>query len=290
MTSGLIDDLCGRCLGAMRDHGYTAVMTALRTHSSTPAVNSGWAALDAELDIWQSAGRTASFWWRDDDAVADTPALNRFLDLAEGMPIALAVIPRECESGLADRLKDLPSVTVLQHGWQHTNHAPAGERKCEFGAHRPMSERLHELRLGRERLQSLFGAGALGVLVPPWNRIAPDLPARLPEIGITGLSVKGARLVAAPSSGLRTVNVHADLVDWRGSRGFIGETTALDLVLRHLRSRFFGTADTEEPTGILTHHLVQDAATERFLRRLVATVRQHTAACFVPIPSLFPIS
>jgi hypothetical protein len=274
----------------MRDLGYTPAMIALRTHSSTPTVDSGWAALEVELDIWQSAGRTASFWWRDDDAVTDTPALNRLLDLAEGMPIALAVIPRECEPGLADRLAGLPSVAVLQHGWQHTNHAPAGQRKCELDANRPMSERLHELRLGRDRLQSLFGPRALAVLVPPWNRIAPDLPARLPEIGITGLSVKGARQVAAPSSGLRTVNVHADLVDWRGSHGFIGETTALDLVLRHLRSRFFGTVDTEEPTGILTHHLVQDSATERFLCRLVATLRQHAAACFVPIPSLFPIS
>jgi len=277
-------------LGAMRDHGYTPAMTALGMHSSMSTVESGWAALEAELDIWKSAGRTATFWWRDDDAVADTSTLDRFLDLVENIPIALAVIPRECEPGLADRLTDLPSVTVLQHGWRHTNHAPAGERKCEFGDHRPLSERVHELRLGRERLRSLFGARALGVLVPPWNRIAPDLPARLPEIGINGLSVKGARLDTDPSSGLRTVNVHADLVDWRGSRGFIGETTALDLVLRHLRSRFLGTVDTEEPTGILTHHLVQDTATERFLRRLVATVRQHSAACFVPIPGLFPAS
>ncbi|HLJ21342.1 MAG TPA: hypothetical protein VKU84_14145, partial [Stellaceae bacterium] len=104
------------------------------------------------------------------------------------------------------------------------------------------------------------------------------------------LSISGARSSAAPAPGLTAVNVHADVIDWHGSRGFIGETTALGQILRHLRSRFLGTADPEEATGILTHHLIQDAATEAFLRRLIATVRRHPAARFVPIPQLFPIS
>jgi hypothetical protein len=273
-------------LGAMRDHGYTPGMNGLETHPSTPlSTDSGWAALEAELDIWQSAGRTASFWWRDDDAIADTPALDRLLRLAGDIPIAIAVIPARAEPTLAERLASASTVTVLQHGWRHTNHAPPGERKSEFGEHRPLSQRLHDLRLGHERLQSLFGSRALGVLVPPWNRMAPDLVPRLPEIGIAGLSVAGAG--SAGVSGLQTVNVHADLVDWHGSRGFIGETAALGLLLRHLRGRFLGTVDAEEPTGILTHHLVQDGATERFLRRLTATVRRHAGAGFMPIPKLF---
>jgi hypothetical protein len=167
------------------------------------------------------------------------------------------------------------------------NHAPAGERKSELGLHRPLSQRLDELRLGRARLHSLFGPRALGVLVPPWNRIGPDLVPRLPEIGIGGLSIAGARQAASQAAGLRAVNVHADLVNWQGGRGFVGETAALGLVLRHLRSRFLGCVDAEEPTGILTHHLLQDAAAERFLRRFVATVRRHPAARFLPIAELF---
>jgi len=284
-----IDDPCARRLGAMHDHGYTPGMTGLGTHPSmtAAAVDSGWAALKAELDLWQGAGRTASFWWRDDDAAAATPALDRLLALAEDTPIATAVIPGEVESALADRLARAPNATVLQHGWRHANHAPAGERKSELGAHRPLSQRLDELRLGRERLRALFGPHALGVLVPPWNRIGPDLVPRLPEIGITGLSIAGPRREATPVAGLRVVNVHVDLVDWHGSRGFVGEATALALVLRHLRSRFLSAVDADEPTGILTHHLIQDTTTERFLRRLVATVRRHRAASFVPIPQLF---
>jgi hypothetical protein len=91
-------------------------------------------------------------------------------------------------------------------------------------------------------------------------------------------------------SGLRLVNVHADLVDWRGDGGFIGEAAALGLVLRHLGNRRLGRADVDEPTGILTHHLVQDAATERFLSKLLALTRSHPAARFVPIAELFPAS
>lgn len=264
-------------------------MTGLGTHPSmtSAAIESGWASLEAELDIWQSAGRIASFWWRDDDAVAATPALDRLLVLARDVPIALAVIPGCCAGDeLAGRLGSFANATVLQHGWRHTNYAPAGERKSELGTHRPLSERLDELRRGRERLASLFGSRALGVLVPPWNRIASDLVPRLPEIGIGGLSTDGARPAAAVA-GVRRVNVHVDLVDWHGGRGFVGEVTALGLVLRHLRGRFLGSVDPEEPTGILTHHLVQDAAAARFLRQLLAILGRHPAARFVPIAELF---
>ncbi len=273
----------------MQDHGYTPAMTGLGTHPSTTsaAAESGWAGLEAELDIWQSAGRTASFWWRDDDAIDATPALDRMLALAEDIPIALAVIPGRAEAGLTERLAPVFSATVLQHGWRHVNHAPAGERKSELGTHRPLGDRLEELRLGRERLASLFGSRALGVLVPPWNRIAPDLLPRLPEIGIGGLSVNGARPAVPAATGLRQVNVHVDLIDWHGSRGFVGEARALGLVLRHLRDQFLGQVDPEEPTGILTHHLVQDAATEAFLLRLIGILRRHPAARFVPVPELF---
>ena len=273
----------------MQDHGYTPAMTGLRTHPSTTSAARapGWGDLEAELDIWQSAGRTASFWWRDDDAIAATPALERLLALTEGMPIGLAVIPGLAEAGLAERLAGIANVTVLQHGWRHRNHGLPGGRKSELGEYRPPVERLDELRRGHERLVSLFGPHRLDVLVPPWNQIDPDLVPRLPEIGIVGLSVAGPRRGAMAAAGVRQVNVHADLVDWTGDRGFLGEARALGLIVRHLRARFLGSVDPEEPTGILTHHLVQDAETEQFLRRFIATVRRHPAARVAPVPELF---
>src|SRR5438874_477384 len=54
-----------------------------------------WRALDEELARLRDAGRTAEFWWRDDDATAPTPPLRQLLTLAEatGVPVALAVVP-----------------------------------------------------------------------------------------------------------------------------------------------------------------------------------------------------
>ncbi|HYC14539.1 MAG TPA: hypothetical protein VEC75_09825, partial [Stellaceae bacterium] len=83
---------------------------------------SDWSDLEAELDRWSGAGRQATFWWRDDDAVAATAALARLLALAEGAPLALAVVPGNAEPSLAAALAGAPSVRVVQHGWRHLNH------------------------------------------------------------------------------------------------------------------------------------------------------------------------
>ena len=42
-----------------------------------------WDDLAEELDSWHGSGRCAAFWWRDDDAVRVTPALERLLALSK---------------------------------------------------------------------------------------------------------------------------------------------------------------------------------------------------------------
>ena len=258
-----------------------------------------WNELDAELDRWAAAGRAATFWWRDDDAATATAALERLLGLADGTPVALAVIPAEARAPLARRLPStraqgrslrlaaLETITVIQHGWRHANHAPPGDKKAELGPHRPAAERLAELSAGRERLAELFGPLTLPVLAPPWNRIAADLVPLLPAIGIRGLSTIGPRPTAEPAPGLRVANIHVDLVDWAGGHGFIGVPPALGAIVGHLAARRLGRVDGEEPTGLLTHHLVQDAATDAFLRRFVDVVRRHPAARWAAASEIF---
>ena len=245
-----------------------------------------WSDFEAELDRWSGAGRQVTFWWRDDDAVAATPALARLLALAEGMPLALAVIPGNAEPSLADALARHESVRVLQHGWRHTNHG--GTVKSELGAERPLGQRLDELSAGRDRLRVLFGARVLPMLVPPWNRIGEDLVAMLPSLGFRALSTYKPRRAALAAPGLAAINTHVDLVEWSGSRGFIGESAALGLALGHLRARRLGVADAAEPTGLLTHHLVQDAATDDFLRRFLALAREHRGARLLDLAELVP--
>jgi hypothetical protein len=243
-----------------------------------------WSDLARELDDWAEEGRIATLWWRDDDAAAPCGRLDRLLEIAADVPVALAVIPAEAELSLAARLGDRgasstdgPAVGVLQHGWRHADHA-APAKKSEYPADRPPAVVRAELRAGRARLRALFGSGALAVLAPPWNRFADAMLPLLAECRIAAISRFGPRRAVWPAPAVFEANVHVDPVCWKGDRGFVGDGVALGALVRHLRTRRAGVADPDEPTGILTHHLIQDEATGGFLARLVALTAAHPAA------------
>jgi hypothetical protein len=237
--------------------------------------DASWDTLTAELDAWAAAGRTATLWWRDDDARRPGPALMRLVDLTATVPLALAVVPADAEAGLAD----LPAhVSFLPHGWRHANHAAEGAKKSEFGPERPGFDRLADVALGWTRLRHLFGDRARPVFVPPWNRIEPDFVPRLANAGVVALSRFGPRQQREAAPGLAEVNVHVDIVDWRGSRGFVGESAALGALVAHLGARRGGQVDADEPTGVMTHHAVHDVACWEFLEELLAATAGTTAA------------
>ncbi len=234
---------------------------------------SSWQAFALELEQWRTAGRTAELWWRDDDAADTGPELDRLLALHReiAVPLALAVVPAHATVALAARLAAEPGVDLLQHGYAHVNHAAPGEgKKIELGLHRPAMIVLGELGTGWLALERLFGNRPLSVMVPPWNRIAPALVPTLPEIGFTGLSTFGARSRAQPVRGLRQVNAHVDLIDWKGGRGFAGEAACLAVLVASLaRSR----TESGEPVGILSHHLAMDGGAWDFLRSFLERTR-----------------
>lgn len=239
---------------------------------------STWQALDDEFARWRDAGKIAEIWWRDDDAVEATPALERLLQLQEEttMPLALAVVPANATADLVERVRGCAGVSVLQHGYGHVNHALAGDKKAELGAERPAMVVLGELATGAMAMERLFAGPAfagrrLTVLVPPWNRIASGLVWTLPEIGFSGLSTFGPlrQKSGAPAfriRGLSQVNTHVDLVDWKGSRGFVGEEFALDALIAALAA---ARANDAAPIGILSHHLAMDEGAWDFLRSLL---------------------
>jgi hypothetical protein len=241
-----------------------------------------WQYLFDELDRWPAGG--ASLWWRDDDATAPSARLDRLLGLGH-QPLALAVIPAQAEPTLAERLAG-SGVDVLQHGFAHANHEPAGAKKAELGGARPGEVVLEELVRGRDRLRQLFGRLSLPVLVPPWNRIAAGLAVRLPAHGYGGLSTVKPRLRRA--AGPFQANVHVDVVDWRSGRRFIGAEAALGLTTAHLAARRRGEADPEEPTGLLTHHLVMDEPAFAFTGELLARSAAHGAVQWLAARDIFP--
>ncbi len=253
-----------------------------------------WEEVQCELGAWAAAGLQASLWWRDDDAVEPSPALERLLGLAAAhrAPLSLAVIPVRLSGRLPGSLvRAGASVTLLQHGYAHRNHAPPGAKKRELGDDRPAARVLEELARGATLLEALMGpCGTVDgqvtrapVLVPPWNRIDPGLLPALPGLGLTGISTHGPRRAAEAAPGLVACNSHVDILRWSEPRGFVGEAEALARLLGHLRARRQAgaggapAADPDEPTGLLTHHQAHDEAAWAFLQRLLALLTGHPA-------------
>jgi hypothetical protein len=259
-------------------------MAEIRKSMSKDSISAGaWSWLERELDRWAGEQRRARFWWRDDDASAPGVKLDRLSSLRDKhcLPLALAVIPARIEAGFADSLRAHPGMCALQHGYAHQNHAPPGEQKLELGGTRSRSEVLADLRRGFDLLQAGFGAGFVPVLVPPWNRLRADVVDGLSAIGFKGLSAMKARREACPAPGLLQVNTHLDPVNWRQGGGFLGVYPAIAILVQHLSAKRNGYRDTAEPTGILSHHLVQNDAVWRFLDELLQFLAAHPAIEFV---------
>lgn len=238
-----------------------------------------WQRLAAELERVTASGRRVDFWLRDDDAAEPTAALDRLLSLVENysIPVVLAVPPAQAGDALARGLEGLDGVRVAVHGWAHHNHAPSGEKKQELGSHRPREVVLHELKLGYQRLRTLFPGFLVPMLVPPWNRIDPALLDELPDIGFTTLSVFGPEKLAT----LKIVNTHVDVMDWRGTRGCRDHALIVADIIERLRQvcgDVEGKADQEGRTiGVLTHHLVHDDGVWTFLENLFTVTAGHPA-------------
>jgi len=259
------------------------------TVTTVISVTGAWDWLLRELDRWGESGRCADFWWRDDDAIDSSVQLDRLLQLStrHNAPLALAVIPAQLKPALSDKLHSYNQVSVLQHGYNHQSHAARGERKLELGGTRNHDDILHDLSQGRQILQQQFGARFSPVLVPPWNRIDQTVVQALPALGFAGISTMRVTRNAWPAAGLRQVNPHLDPINWRHGGGFIGLYPSIAILIQHLKSRRSGYRDLAEPTGILSHHLVQNDAVWRFLDDLFALLAEHPAVNWIDAPSIW---
>jgi hypothetical protein len=246
----------------------------------TSPVDKAWQDLEEELSLWAAQGRTATLWWRDDDAIEATPQLTRLLDLSgsTSVPLALAVVPANAQKSLATALIARPaSVTALVHGFSHINLAPDSQKKAEFHEARPLAEMATEVSRALKILNAELPDHVLPVFVPPWNRLPSSLITPLAKAGYKGLSTYKARKSDYPAAGLVQNNCHADPVNWRQDSCFLGEAESLASITAHLVARRTDSMDSTEITGFLTHHLVQDTKTWNFLQKFFTwTAEQPT--------------
>lgn len=228
--------------------------------------------LKSELSIWRAQGLRLPIWWRDDDAIDHTAALDRLIGLSTTlkMPVHLAVIPKYATAALGTACTDTNVTVPMVHGWAHQDHSPAGQKKSEFGQIRPNA--IAEAKQGLETLQSLFGPKLLSFFVPPWNRIAAELVSDLATIGYRGLSDFNARPHGLAAKGLVRINTHVDPIFWRGGGGLVPPETLIDTLVQILQNRRAGIFDADEPLGFLTHHLVHDDQIWSFTHACLSTL------------------
>ncbi len=244
-------------------------------------MTNAFATVDAELENWRREGLQPRFWLRDDDATAPDSRLDRLIELVRRfeIPLLLAVIPAFAGEPLARRLASEPLVTPCVHGFAHKNHAAEGEKKVELGG-REVEEVLAELREGGRRLAELFPDSLSGILVPPWNRIAPDVAARLHECGFTAISTASWHRTGTI---LPELNTQVDVMDWTGGRiGHRLDAVAAELRRRLEQARALGGA----PIGILSHHLVHDEIAWTTLESLIAYLKPERGLDFATAESL----
>ncbi len=244
----------------------------------------GWDDLERELDLWQSRGRKAVFWWRDDDARTEGAALDQLIDLSDRlrMPLALAVIPVGVEPSLERRLAGAKRVRVLQHGWDHTDHAPPGRPKSELSVTRAPTEVQAQLEDGRRRLAALFGDRFVPVLVPPFNEMSHHLADAVRRAGYDKVSVYGDY----PGLPLASRNIHLDIIDWP-----TGHAAAPDVNIRRaiaaLKLRRYGLLPQRLPIGVVSHHLVHDAPIWSLAEELLGRLVRHPAVQAPDVAQIF---
>jgi predicted glycosyltransferase len=253
------------------------------------APRAGWMELRDELARLADAGRSVTFWWRDDDAIEPTPALERLLGLARrcAVPVAIAAVPTKSTRALGERLAAEPLASPLVHGLAHKNHAPPDEKKSEFGPHRPIDRLVADAAQALAAARASLGYEPEPVFVPPWNRLASDLVPRLGALGYKGLSTFGtmAQPKAAPS--LTQINVHIDPIDWRGGRRLRCESDIIATVLKALADCGGNAMDEAQPIGLLTHHLVHTEDAWTFCERLLESLAGQPGIAVAGVPKLF---
>lgn len=211
--------------------------------------------LNQELALWHQAGHKLCLWWRDDDAIAATPALKKLLTLHQqfSVPLSLAVIPGRLDASLPKFLIDYKSLAVLQHGITHHNNALPDQKKIELGGSLSSQECQIGLKQGQEILKQHFQDLFVPVLVPPWNRLDPSLVPTIETNNFMALSLFGTK--PYPST-LPCINTHLDIINW-STRRFIGYDALLDR-LHETAQDLRQQQRWHEPIGLLTHHLVHD--------------------------------
>ncbi len=226
--------------------------------------------LELELARWRRLGRKPCIWWRDDDAREPSPALDRLLALADGLPLSLAITPDGDLEGLARRLSGVRDLTLSQHGVDHRNCRAPGADPNEHAPGTSPSAIAERIADGRSRMEA---AGlAPRFYTPPWNQIDEVLPEALVQAGFSSLSAAAGRTTPDFSR----LDSDLDILRWKPAPRFRGDGRVILSLVDRLRDRR-RAGDFTTPIGLLTHHLAHDEYAWAFLEGFLKLARARFA-------------
>ena len=139
------------------------------------SLTSGAPFLGNEVDARHAAEPRAPLWLRDDDAVEPTPPYAaRRSHRAPWHSPGTGSCSGDCRKGTGAK-GELQNMSLRwSTAGRIANHAPEGEKKQEFGPHRPVEAMRRELS-ALSRMREIFAEQMTPIFVPPWNRIAAEL-------------------------------------------------------------------------------------------------------------------
>ena len=196
-------------------------------------MNADWTPLRETLSACRRDGIALPIWWRDDDAVSATPALDRLSSLSTdlGLPVHLAIIPAHLDETLVDFIATAPLIPVV-HGWAHTDHSAGIGKKNEFLT--PRNDASNETAEALKRMRGHFGPALLPMFVPPWNWINSLFVQAFPSQGYCMLSTYGARTSPEATPGLALIYTNIDPIWWKGTRFLVDPAHLIAQACQHL--------------------------------------------------------
>lgn len=226
------------------------------------------AVLGPELRLWAGAGHAPVIWWRDDDARAPSPALDRLLALSRQFdaPITIAAVPDGDIHALTQACRAADGVELAIHGFRHRNRAPEGRPSGEVNDDDRLSDIVSELGTALEVFRRAGVTPSL--FVPPWNNAHPTLVKALALQGLDLSCYGETRRDGRPAR----LDAHLDVMRWKPRPRFRGAVRFL-LRMRRLLAERRKRDLWIEPLGLLTHHLDHDASTWRFLEAFLSAFK-----------------
>ncbi len=215
---------------------------------------------------------------RNDDVWRLDESFRTFFDfmLGQKIPVVYGVIPAKLEEDAALFLRrakeqDPDLLDIVQHGYAHVNHAPAGEHhKYEFGETRTYEEQHEDIAKGMRIMQRAFGDTMTPGFIPPYHS---DDAHTIDAIEALGIPLYSSRL-KVPRPVKKFIEIPAQI--WANRADPQGVASPMDF---HGLSRDLAAVLASGPVSgiVFRHHMMAHPKDKDVLAALMSLIVQERA-------------